>query len=319
MIDRQIANYQIDKTLKGTDLDLGQKYEGKVRDNYISSKGTRYIVVTDRISAFDRVLCTIPFKGQVLNKAAQFWFELTKDAVPNHMINVPDPNVMEAVECTTFPVEMVMRAYLTGVTSTAIWTHYNQGEREFCGHKLPDGMVKNQPLPRPILTPSTKAPKGGHDISVSKEEILKMGVVSTEDFNTMADMSMELFQIGQKHCDERGVILVDTKYEFGRTKDGKIVVIDEVHTPDSSRFWLKETYEQKFSKGDSPQGFDKEYVRMWLSEQGFIGEGDIPDIPAEVRVEATMRYIYALERITGIPFEPDTQEPESRINRNLGL
>jgi len=319
MIDRNIIEKQVELTLERTDLGIGEKYEGKVRDNYISSDSKRFIVVTDRISAFDRVLCTIPFKGQVLNTAARFWFDLTADEVPNHMIEVPDPNVMTTKQCEPFPVEMVVRSYLTGVTSTSIWTHYSQGKREFCGHSLPEGMKKNQPLPEPVLTPSTKAPKGGHDMSVSRQEILDMGVVSEQDFDRMADLSMRLFDIGRRHCDDKGVILVDTKYEFGRTPDGDIVVIDEVHTPDSSRFWLKETYEERYEKGEDPQGFDKEYVRKWLAEKGFRGDGPVPDIPAEVRVEAAARYIYALERITGIEFAPDTEEPVQRIRRNLNL
>jgi len=317
MIDRTIVQKQIPKTLERTDLGMGERVEGKVRDNYLTGDGRRFIVVTDRLSAFDRVITTLPFKGQVLNRAAAFWFDLTRDQVPNHMLRVPDPCVMEVTECAIFPVEMVVRSYLTGVTSTAIWTHYSRGKRVFCGHKLPDGLKKNEPLPGPILTPSTKAAHGGHDISAAREELLDMGVITAKDFDALASLSMTLFSIGQAHCAKNGVILVDTKYEFGRTPDGRIVVADEVHTPDSSRFWLAETYEARLRKGEEPEGFDKEYVRRWLADQGFTGDGRIPHIPDDVRVEAAMRYILALEKITGLPFEPDTVDPLPRIRRNL--
>ena len=229
--------------LDRTDLGIGSKYEGKVRDNYTTTHGRRLIVVTDRISAFDRVLGTIPFKGQVLNRLAAYWFQKTSDVAPNHFVSLPDPNVLECVECEPLLVEMVVRAYVTGSTSTSIWTHYARGERVFCGHALPDGLRKNQKLPVAILTPATKAPKGQHDISGSREEILALGQVTAEDFDAAAEIAMRLFAAGQRMCAEHGLILVDTKYEFGKTKDGTLVVIDEIHTPDSSRFWLADSYE----------------------------------------------------------------------------
>lgn len=308
------------KTLDRTDLDqLGHKYEGKVRDNYTTQDGRRFIVVTDRISAFDRVIGTLPLKGQVLNRLAAWWFDKTKSVAPNHVLSVPDPNCIEAVECTPLPVEMVVRAYVTGVTSTSIWTHYQAGKRVFCGNELPDGLRKNQKLDRPILTPSTKAEVGEHDVSASREEILAMGRITTEDFDKAAKMAMELFDFGQKLCAERGLILVDTKYEFGKTKDGRIVAIDEVHTPDSSRFWFSNTYDERFSSGKDPESFDKEYVRRWLAAQGFKGDGPIPALPDEVRVEASRRYIEAYETITGEAFVPDMDEPGARLKKNLGL
>lgn len=307
-------------TVDATDFDaLGAKYEGKVRDNYTTRDGRRYIVVTDRISAFDRVLGTLPFKGQVLNRIARWWFDKTKDVAPNHMLEVPDPNVMVVTECTPLPVEMVVRAYLTGVTSTSIWTHYKNGSREFCGHPLPEGLRYNERLPAPILTPSTKAPKGGHDISASREEILAMGHIAPADFDRAAEIAMALFAFGQKVCAERGLILVDTKYEFGKTADGRIVVIDEIHTPDSSRYWYASTYQERFERGEQPGSFDKEYVRRWLAEQGFRGDGPIPAIPDDVRVEASRRYIEIYDVLTGDVFEPDTQKPLERMRRNLGL
>jgi phosphoribosylaminoimidazole-succinocarboxamide synthase len=308
----------LELTLDATDLGVGTKYEGKVRDNY-TVDGKRIIVVTDRISAFDRVLGTLPFKGQILNSLAAFWFEETKDLVPNHVIDVPDPNVMVAVECEPLPVEMIVRAYITGVTSTSIWTHYKNGARVFCGHELPEGLVKDQKLPKPILTPSTKAEKGDHDVSASREEILAMGRMSARDFDEAAEYAMALFEYGQKLCAERGLILVDTKYEFGKTKDGKIVVIDEIHTADSSRFWFANTYEARFKAGQSPESFDKEYVRRYLADQGYTGDGPIPPIPDEVRIEAARRYIEACETIRGDAFTPNLEAPIPRIRKNLGL
>jgi phosphoribosylaminoimidazole-succinocarboxamide synthase len=310
----------LDRTLERTDLDaLGAKYEGKVRDNYTTKDGRRFIVVTDRISAFDRVLGTLPLKGQILNRLAAFWFDKTSNVAKNHVLSVPDPNVIEAVECTPLAVEMVVRGYVTGVTSTSIWTHYAAGKREFCGNRLPDGLEKNQKLEKPILTPSTKAEKGDHDVSVSRDEILAMGRVTADEFDRAADAAMRLFDFGVRFCQERGLILVDTKYEFGKTPDGEIVVIDEVHTPDSSRFWFSRTYEERFAKGEDPESFDKEYVRRYLAKLGFKGDGPIPPIPDDVRIEATRRYIEAYETITGEAFVPDLDDPRPRLARSLGI
>ncbi len=310
-------------TLDATDLDeLGSKYEGKVRDNYSTRppmEGRRYIVVTDRISAFDRVLGTLPFKGQLLTRMAAFWFEKTKDLAPNHVIAVPDPNVMECIECKPLPVEMVVRSYITGVTSTSIWTHYKDGKREFCGHRLPDGLKKNDKLPQPILTPSTKAEKGGHDVSASRDEILAITKMPAEHFDAAAQIAMTLFAAGQAHAAARGLILVDTKYELGVGPDGQVMVIDEIHTPDSSRYWYEASYAERHPKDEEPESFDKEYVRRWLAAEGYVGEGTPPAIPDEVRVEAARRYVEAYERISGLTFEPDPQEPLARIRRNLGL
>jgi phosphoribosylaminoimidazole-succinocarboxamide synthase len=305
-------------TLDRTDLDwIGRRYEGKVRDNYMTADGRRVIVVTDRISAFDRVLGTLPFKGQVLNGLAAYWFEQTRAIVPNHVLGVPDPNVMECVECTPLPVEMVVRAYLTGVSSTSILTSYQKGEREFCGHKLPEGLKPHQRLPEPLLTPTTKAAHGEHDQNVSREQIIASGALNADDFDRAAKHAHALFALGQKLCDERGLILVDTKYGFGKTKDGQIVLIDEIHTPDSSRFWFKQSYEQRFSAGENPESFDKEYVRRWLAGQGFRGDGPIPTIPDEIRLEAARRYIEACETVQGKPFTVSLEPPAARIERNL--
>jgi phosphoribosylaminoimidazole-succinocarboxamide synthase len=303
--------------LDATDLpSLGHKYEGKVRDNYTRG-GDRFIIVTDRISAFDVVLGTVPFKGQVLNRLAGYWFEKTKDVAPNHMIGLPDPNVLQCIECEPILVEMVVRAYVTGTTSTSIWTHYEKGTRVFCGHKLPEGLKKNQKLPDPILTPTTKAPKGEHDVSGSREEILATGKVTAADFDAAASIAMRLFARGQEMCKQRGLILVDTKYEFGRAKDGRILVIDEIHTPDSSRFWKAGTYEERFAKGEDPEPLDKDFVRRHYTALGYKGDGPPPPLPDEVRVGAAKRYIEAYEAITGEPFVADTSPPLPRLRKNL--
>jgi phosphoribosylaminoimidazole-succinocarboxamide synthase len=304
--------------LIGTDFPaLGKKYEGKVRDNYSLPDGRRIIVVTDRISAFDRVLGTLPFKGQLLNRVAAWWFEESKGIAPNHMLAVPDPNAMLVRECVPLPVEMVVRAYLTGTTSTSIWVHYEAGARSFCGHDLPAGLRKHERLPAPIITPSTKAAKGGHDVSASRAEILELTKMPPSDFDRAAEIALSLFNFGQQVCAERGLILVDTKYELGKTPEGEIVVIDEIHTPDSSRYWFADSYEAKMSAGEDPESFDKEHVRRFLAAQGFMGDGPIPEIPAAIRIEASRRYAIAVEKITGAPFEPALGDPGARLAQNL--
>ncbi|GAB4563499.1 MAG: phosphoribosylaminoimidazolesuccinocarboxamide synthase [Haliangiales bacterium] len=322
-----LARAQLDHTLAGTDFAaLGAKYQGKVRDCYVTAGATpdaseRVIIVTDRLSAFDRVLGTIPFKGQVLNQIARYWFDETREVAPNHVLRVPDSNVMVGRECVPLSAEFVVRSYLTGVTSTSIWRAYERGDRTFCGHALPDGMRKNQPLPAPILTPSTKAPQGEHDISVSRQQLLDMGALSAEHFDRAAEIAMKLFRFGQARAAERGLILVDTKYEMGLIPGSdELVVIDEIHTPDSSRYWYADDYESRLAAGDEPRSLDKEYVRRWLSEEaGYRGEGEPPALPDDVRVEAALRYIAIYELITGQSFVPDTGAPLARIATNLGL
>ena len=325
MISDAILHAQLKQTLDATPWTaLGgralPRYDGKVRDCYIDrERGERVIVVTDRLSAFDAVVGTIPFKGQVLNQLATFWFDHTKHIAPNHMVRVPDPNVMIARECTPLPVELVMRAYLTGVTSTSIWRAYEQGARMFCGHALPDGMKKNEPLATPILTPSTKAAKGDHDISVSKDELLAMGKITPAHFETAATIAEALFAAGQAHAAKQGLILADTKYEMGIDPSGSIVVIDEIHTPDSSRYWYAEDYQSRLARGEEPRSLDKEYVRRWLSgEAKWSGDGPPPIMPDEIRCEAARRYIASFELVTGTAFQPDTQPPVARIAAALG-
>src|SRR3989344_6012589 len=315
MLSDTTLKNQLKFTLDKTNFKFGKKYEGKVRDNY-TIDGKRIIVTTDRISAFDRVLCTIPFKGQVLNQTAAFWFEKTKKIIKNHLISVPDPNVMVAKECNPIPVEMVVRGYITGVTTTSAWYNYEKGVRNFCGNILPEGLKKNQKLAKPIITPSTKAEHGAHDESVSGEEIIKRNLVDEKLYRQMEKTALALFDFGTRLVAKNNLILVDTKYEFGEL-NGKLVLIDEVHTPDSSRFWIKNTYQELFSKGKEPQKLDNEYLRMWLSEKGFIGEGKIPAIPDEIKVEAAKRYITAYEMITGKEFEAKNEDVHKRIEGNL--
>ncbi|HJN57384.1 MAG: phosphoribosylaminoimidazolesuccinocarboxamide synthase [Candidatus Woesearchaeota archaeon] len=315
MLSDDILKEQLKNTLDKTNLNIGKKYEGKVRDSYVIDN-KRLIITTDRISAFDRVLCTLPFKGQVLNQTAAFWFEKTKDIVKNHVIEIPDPNVLVAKECELIPVEMVIRGYLTGVTTTSAWYNYEKGIRNFCGNILPEGMEKNQKFEKPIITPSTKAEKGAHDESISGEEIVKRGLVDENIYKKMESVALALYNFGNQYVAKNNLILVDTKYEFGLL-DGELILIDEIHTPDSSRFWVKDTYDELFSNNKEPQKLDKEYVRQWLADKGFIGEGKIPSIPDEVKIEAAKRYITAYEMITGKDFKAKDEDILARIENNL--
>lgn len=306
-------------TVERTDLQgLGRRIEGKVRDSYVDGD-RRTIVVSDRVSCFDVIVGTLPFKGQVLNQVAAFWFGRTRDIAPNHLIATPDPCVSVVRECRPLPVEFVQRGYLTGSTKTSIWTTYERGERHYCGHVLPDGLRKHEPLPRPLLTPTTKAEQGAHDELTSREALIESGAISAELYDRAADMCARLFEDGQRFAESRGLILVDTKYEIGVDADGELVVIDEIHTPDSSRYWYRDAYERAMSEGRDPEALDKEYVRRWLVEQGYRGDGAPPPIPDAVRCEAARRYVEAYERVTGRAFEPDLREPLSRIRENLGL
>lgn len=319
-IDPDLLRAQCAKTLDRTDFAdaLGPKYEGKVRDCYVSG-GKRTIVVTDRISAFDRVLGTIPFKGQVLNQIAAFWFDATRDVAKNHVLAVPDPNVMIGRECDGVPIEFVVRGYLTGVTSTSIWTAYAKGDRSYCGHRLPDGLRKHDRLPKPLLTPTTKADQGAHDELTSRDELIARGVVTAEFYDRAEALVLRLFSEGQQWAEKQGLLLVDTKYELGLDAQGELVVIDEIHTPDSSRYWYLDSYERAMSEGSDPKAMDKEYVRRWLAEQGYTGDGIPPALPDDVRCEAARRYVETFERITGASFVPDVEPPLARIRRNLGL
>lgn len=299
-IDRELLRAQLPHTLVETDLPgLGELYRGKVRDNYVRDD-TILMVTTDRISAFDRVLGTLPFKGQALTAMAEWWFDETVDIVRNHIRHRPHPCAWEARRCAPIAVEMVVRGYLTGVTPTSVWTAYQRGDREFCGNELPDGMRQNEPFDEPILTPSTKAEQGGHDESVAPRELFRLGLIDRGLYDELARISMKLYHRGVERAAEKGLIFVDTKYEFG-IADGNITLMDEVNTPDSSRYWEAADYQKRFAAGQKPKALDKEYVRTWLAGQGFTGEGEPPALTDKLRVEASFRYLSLLERFTGEP------------------
>ena len=323
-IDREKLEALCAQTLDETDFspDLGNRITGKVRDSYVDPErtpGRRTIVVSDRVSCFDRIVGTIPLKGQVLNQMAAFWFEQTREIARNHLIEVPDPSVSIVQECRTLPVEFVMRGYLTGSTSTSIWTAYERGERLYCGHSLAEGMRRHEKLASPLLTPTTKAARGDHDELTSRDELLRSGVLPEALYDEAQDIAQRLFAEGTRFAEKQGLILVDTKYEMGLDDDAAVVVIDEIHTPDSSRYWRRDGYERALERGESPEAIDKEYVRLWLGDQGYHGEGTPPTLPIDVRVTAATRYIDAFERISGQPFEPDLEPPVARIERNLAL
>ncbi len=318
-LDPRLAQEQCSRTLERTDFPaLGTRIEGKVRDSYVKGD-RRTLIATDRISAFDVVLGTIPFKGQVLNQLAAFWFDRTREIAPNHVVSVPDPNVTVARECQIVPLEFVVRGYLTGVSNTSIWTAYERGERRYCGHQLPDGMQKHERLQRPLLTPTTKAGHGEHDELISRDEAIERGLIEAGLYERAEKLALRLFAEGQQWAEKQGLILVDTKYELAQDEKGALTVIDEVHTPDSSRYWYLDSYEAALREGRDPKSMDKEYVRRWLAERGYRGDGPPPPLPDEVRCEAAIRYVDTYERITGLPFEPDTEAPLERIRRNLGL
>ena len=298
-IEFELLEQTCQQTLQETNFSgLGERSIGKVRDSYIADE-RRFIVVSDRVSCFDVVVGTLPFKGQVLNQIAAFWFETTAAIAANHLIAVPDPNVSVVQECRPLPVEFIYRGYLTGSTSTSIWTAYEKGERSYCGHELPDGLRRHEPLPAPLLTPTTKAPMGEHDELTSREALISQGVISEERFDEAAGLVGKLFAEGQRWAESRGLILVDTKYELGLDANDQLIVIDEIHTPDSSRYWYRDAYERAMSKGEDPQALDKEYVRRWLADQDYLGDGPPPALTDEVRCEAARRYIEAYERISG--------------------
>jgi len=306
-----IAN-QLDHTLTSTNYpDLGPKYQGKVRDTY--DQGEHLILVTtDRISAFDIVLDqSIPFKGQVLNQLASYFFEATKDIIANHIVSVPDPNVTIAHKCTPGKLEFVVRGYLVGHA----WRTYRSGKRSLCGKDLPEGLKENDKLSQPILTPTTKA-QVGHDEDISRDEAISQGLIDADTFDRLEGVSLALFQRGTELAATQGLILVDTKYEFGETVHGDWVLIDEVHTPDSSRYFYLDPYEELLRDGKPQRQLSKEFVREWLMSQGFQGQdGETPPtLPDEFRVQVSQRYIDLFEKVSGKPFAPDTHSnPEQRI------
>ena len=314
MLDDTTLQAGLNNLLSETHFDeLGPRESGKVRDSYRQGD-RRLLITTDRISAFDCILGTIPFKGQVLNQLAAFWFENTRDIAPNHVLALPDPNVMVVQECEQLPLEFIVRGYITGVTTTSAWFNYERGVRHFCGNLLPEGLKKDQKLERPILTPTTKHEK--HDRPISRAEAIREGLIDAATYDEAAAICFKLYDRAVQHAARQGLIFVDTKYEIGR-REGRLVVSDEIHTPDSSRYWFADTYAERFSAGQEQRKIDKEYVREWLAAQGFRGEGQPPVLPDEIRLEAAHRYIQAYEQVTGKTFLPATEPIEARIRRNL--
>jgi phosphoribosylaminoimidazole-succinocarboxamide synthase len=318
MFTREALRPFLTTTLDSTHFsNLGRRYEGKVRDVY--ARGDEVVLIsTDRQSAFDKQWCTIPLKGQVLNQISSWWFDRVSDVMPTHVLDVPDPSVTIGRRLTMLKVEIVVRAYLTGSTSTSAWVNYEKGVRNFCGNVLADGMRKNQKLDDIIFTPSTK-PETGHDVSMSPEELVAVGVTTPEEIETAKQCALALFRRGQAVAAERGLILVDTKYEMGYDAQGTMRVGDEVHTPDSSRYWIAESYADRFRRGEEPESLDKEFFRLWLRAQGYTGDdGPQPVVTDEARLMLAEKYIHLYERMTGERFEiPADQDVVGRIARNL--
>tara|TARA_B100001758_G_scaffold125053_1_gene107640 strand:+ start:866 stop:1855 length:990 start_codon:yes stop_codon:yes gene_type:complete len=308
---------ELDNTLTETALGSLTKKTGKVRDQYDLGKYLA-LITTDRQSAFDRVLASIPFKGQVLNMASAWWFDKTKHIIDNHVINMADPNVIIAKKCKVFPIEFVVRGFITGSTSTSLWTVYNKGDREYCGNILPEGLEKNQRLESNMLTPTTK--EEHHDRPIAPSEIVSENWMTQDDWDYCSQKALELFEFGQNKAKENGMILVDTKYEMGKDEDGNILLIDEIHTPDSSRYWIADTYEDRMTNGEEPQNIDKEFLRLWFVDNcDPYKDKDLPPAPEELIVELSSRYIYLYETITGgvFPFPDKEKAIQKRINENL--
>jgi phosphoribosylaminoimidazole-succinocarboxamide synthase len=282
--------------------ELPNHYRGKVRDNYDLPDGRRVIVATDRLSAFDRILCAVPFKGQTLTQTARFWFEATADICPNHVLDYPDPNVVIARRLDILPVEIVVRGYLAGTTGTSILTLYKAGQRSMYGMNLPDGMRDNERLPQPVITPTSKAFDGGHDAPLTPGEILSARLLTPAQWAQLQEYAFALFARGQAMAAERGLILADTKYEFGTDADGRIVLADEIHTPDSSRYWRAGSYEARFEAGERPDSFDKDFVRAWVTARCDPYRDPIPEIPDDLILGTAAVYIQAFETITGQGF-----------------
>ena len=308
---RDTIKNQLDNTLEKLELNISSDfYRGKVRENYY--KEDQIIMVTsDRVSAFDHVLGTIPFKGQILNEIACFWFEKTKDIVPNHFISSPDEQVLVTKKAETLPVEVIVRQYITG----SLWREYSSGINGQYGFMLPDNLIENQKFDIPILTPSTKAEYGQHDEPISREKIVN-SLVEENIYAKAEQYALELFKVGQEWANSRGLILVDTKYEFGMY-NGELIVIDEIHTPDSSRYWVKDEYDSRFNNKESQKMLDKENIRQWLIDRGFKGEGTPPELTSDIRILLAEKYIELYKTLLGKEFVPSVGDVAERISKNL--
>lgn len=320
MIDPDVVACHADRVLAdATIAELPNHYRGKVRDNYDLPDGTRLLIATDRLSAFDRPIAAIPFKGQVLTQTARFWFDRTADICANHVIAYPDPNVLLCRRLSILPVEVVVRDYLAGTTATSVWSMYKAGRRDIYGTSFPDGLRENQKLPQTIITPTTKAGDGEHDQPITAAEIVERRLLGEGEWREVAEKALALFALGRAVAAERGLILVDTKYEFGRDAEGRILLADEIHTPDSSRYWFVETYAARFAAGAPPDSFDKDFLRRWVAARCDPYRDPIPPIPSRVIAETACVYIDAYERITGDGFAvPASEMPVlQRVRENL--
>jgi phosphoribosylaminoimidazole-succinocarboxamide synthase len=317
MIGKDTLEKLLPSAFGETDLPLPGKGSGKVRDWYDLPDGNRLLVTTDRLSAFDRILARVPYKGQAVNQLTNWWFDQTADIIANHKVSVPDPNAVVATVAEPFLVEVVVRGYITGVTSTALWYRYELGERDIYGYHFPEGLKKNSALPEPILTPTTKGVGGAHDERLTCAEVAEKGLLDKRTWDQLQAAALAVFARGQALAAKAGLILVDTKYEFGRATDGSILLIDEVHTPDSSRFWKADTYPARFAAGEEPENFDKEFVRLAYAEKGYRGDGEIPQVPAGLWVAASERYIKIYEMLTGNTLEAGSYPVEPRLIENL--
>ena len=312
-----MGSMAVGDTLASVDLALPGRFSGKVRDGWPLGGDRRLLVTTDRLSAFDRVHGLVPGKGQVLNQLAAWWFEQLADVVDHHLLDVPDPNVSICIDASPLPVEVVVRSRLTGSTSTSILPRYQAGERELYGITLPDGIEPHGPLPEAIITPTTKAVDGGHDEPITSAEVVERGLLDAELWDRVQSVALEIFARGTAIAEAAGFVLADTKYEFGLAPDGRLLLIDEVHTPDSSRFWDAASLEERLAAGKGPESFDKEPVRLALRAAGYSGDGEPPVLDPSVWAETSARYVSFYERLTGRTFEPGETPIEERIHRNL--
>lgn len=317
MLNKELIEKNLKHVLAETNFaNLGEKKKGKVRDVYVQ-KDKILLIASDRYSAFDRNLALIPFKGQVLTQVSKYWFEKTSDLAPNHILANPDANVLVVKKCEVLPIEMVIRGYITGVTGTSLWMAYQDGKRDFGDFVLPDGMHKNQKLPEPVITPTTKS--DAHDQNLTSQEILEQGIVDRDLWEKIKETTYKLFERGQALARERGLILVDTKYEFGLDEKKKLTLIDEIHTPDSSRYWQAGNFEARIKQGQEPENFDKEFLRLWFKENCDPYHDEVlPPAPSEMVAELSHRYIKIYEQITGLTFQANIDEPiPARIEKNL--
>lgn len=317
MLDQEIIRELLPVAFGGSDLPLPGKFSGKVRDSYDLPHDHRLLVTTDRLSAFDRILACVPYKGQVLNQLSAWWFQKTAPIIDNHMLDVPDPNAMQVVKAEPFIVEVIVRGYITGVTSTALWYRYSLGERRIYGYTFPEGLRKNQRLLEPIITPTTKGGPSGHDERLTVDEVVDRGFLDADTWERVQSAALAVFKHGQEIAGQAELILVDTKYEFGRAPDGRLLLIDEVHTPDSSRFWVAGSYPARFDAGEEPENFDKEFVRLEYAKHDYRGDGDPPVMPPDLWVGASQRYIAIYEKLTGEAFQPGDYPVEPRLVDNL--